>query len=77
MPTKTLDKATNDKVSYITFIIPEFADAYKMSKPGAYRYLKMYGGLDYLYEHWWALHTDNEYWSLLDIYDMCRKNGGY
>jgi len=24
-----------------------------------------------------ALHTDNKYWALLDIYDICCKNGGY
>jgi hypothetical protein len=29
--TKQLDKATSDKVSFITFIVPEFAAAYKMN----------------------------------------------
>jgi hypothetical protein len=76
MTRTTLDKQTSDKVSFISFIIPEFAAAYKMKISDAYRYLKKYGGLDYLYEHWWALHTDNEYYTLLDLYDVCRKNGG-
>jgi hypothetical protein len=40
---------TSDKISFIACIIPEFADAYKMSIPNAYNYFKKYGGLQYLY----------------------------
>jgi hypothetical protein len=71
-----LNKATSDKISFITFIIPEFASAYKMNMQDAYRYLKKYGGLDFLYKHWWALHTDNVLYALNDIYEICYKNGG-
>jgi hypothetical protein len=76
METKVLDKATSDKISFITYIIPAFADAYKMNMQDAYRYLKKYGGLDYLNRHWWALHTDNKYYALNDIYEICHQNGG-
>ena len=72
-----LDKKTSDKVSFISFIIPEFAAAFKMNMAEAYHYLVRYGGFEFLTKHWWALHTDNKYWALLDIYDVCRKNGGY
>ena len=71
-----LDKKTSDKVSFISFIIPEFAAAFKMKISDAYKYLKKYGGLDFLHRHWWALHTDNEYYTLLDLYEICLKNGG-
>jgi hypothetical protein len=76
MEAKTLDKQTRDKVSFITFIIPKFAGAFKMNMQDAYHYLKKYGGLDYLYECWWALHTENKIWAIHDIYTMCRNNGG-
>jgi hypothetical protein len=76
MENRTLDKITSDKVSFISFIIPEFASAFKMSMPDAYYYLLQYGGFDFLDKHWWALHTDSKYYALLDIYDICRKNGG-
>jgi hypothetical protein len=76
METATLNTDTNDKLSFITFIIPEFARSYKMNKQEAYRYLKKYGGLDYLFEHWWALHTDNPFWAVRDLYEICYKNGG-
>ena len=76
MATTTLDKQTRDKVSFITFIIPEFAAAYKMNVQDAYRYLKKYGGIDYLNDCWWALHIDNPFWALRDIYKVCYKNGG-
>jgi hypothetical protein len=76
MTTNTLDKKTSDKVAFMSYIIPAFAEAYKMTVPDAYKYLKQYGGLDYLHECWWALHTDNSIWAIHDIYDVCRQNGG-
>jgi len=76
MENKTLDKETKDKISFITFIIPEFTSGYKMNIQKAYCYLKQYGGIDYLNEHWWALHTDNPYWAIGSMAKVCRNNGG-
>jgi hypothetical protein len=42
----------------------------------AYRYLKKYGGIDYLNECWWALHIDNPFWAVRDMYKVCQSNGG-
>jgi hypothetical protein len=76
--TKTIpDKETKDRMRYTCFIIPQFGEACKMDKREAYLYLKKYGGLDYIRKHWWALHTDNPYYAVLDIFDICKKNGGY
>jgi hypothetical protein len=75
METK-IDRETENKIGFITFMIIEFAEAFKMSKPKAYQYLKQYGGLDFLYKHWWALHTDSRYYALRDLYEVCLKNGG-
>ena len=77
METKTLDKQTSDKISFITYIIPKFASGYKMDIQEAYFYLKKYGGMDYLNECWWALHTDNPVWAIKDMAEVCRNNGGY
>jgi hypothetical protein len=76
MDTKALDRQTSNKVSFISYIIPKFAADYKMGVQQAYLYLKQYGGLDFLMEHWWALHTDNDIWAVHDIYLICRNNGG-
>ncbi len=76
MGTKVLDKQTSDKVSFIAYIIPAFADAYKMNIQQAYFFLKKYGGLDFLMQHWWPLHTDNAIWAVHDIYTICHQNGG-
>jgi hypothetical protein len=70
------DRDVNNEIRFITFIIPQFARAYKMNRQDAYRYLKRYGGLDYLFEHWWALHTDNPFWVIRDLYEVCYQNGG-
>jgi hypothetical protein len=71
------DKEISDKISFMTFIIPEFANAFKMKVSQAYRYLKQYGGFDYLNRNWWTLHTDNEYYVLLNLYKLCLKKGAY
>ncbi|GAP72343.1 hypothetical protein SAMD00024442_3_51 [Candidatus Symbiothrix dinenymphae] len=76
METAVLSKEVQNKLSFVSFIIPEFARSYKMNKQEAYRYLKKYGGIDYLLEHWWALHTDNPFWAVRDLYEICYKNGG-
>jgi hypothetical protein len=76
MKTQTIDKATSDKISFISFIIPKFATSYKMNIQDAYLYLKKYGGMNYLNENWWALHTDNPFWAVRDMYKVCVSNGG-
>ena len=71
-----LDRETSAKVSFITYIVPMFADAYKMDVQEAWFYLKRFGGFDFIVKHWWALHTDNVLYALNDIYEVCHKNGG-
>jgi hypothetical protein len=73
---KILDEEAGDRLSFITFIIPKFADTYKINRLEAYRSLKKYGGLDCLFEPWWALHTDNPFWAVRDIQEICYQNGG-
>ena len=74
--TYEINRETEDKVAFITFIITKFARAYKMNKQTAFRYLEKYGGLEFIDECWWGLHTDNPMWSVRSIYIICRNNGG-
>jgi hypothetical protein len=76
MEKREINKAISDKISFISFIVPAFADAYKMNVQSAYFYLKKYGGWDFLNEHWWALHTDSPFWAIRSIYNICYQNGG-
>ena len=76
MKAQTISKETSDKISFVSYIVPAFADAYKMKVQDAFFYLKKYGGWDFLNEHWWALHTDNDIWAVHDIYTICHQNGG-
>jgi hypothetical protein len=74
--TDSISKEISDKIGFISFIVPEFAKSYKMSMPDTYLYLKRYGAWDYINENWWALHTDNPFWTVRYLYDVCYKNGG-
>ncbi|MDR1414358.1 MAG: DUF3791 domain-containing protein [Odoribacteraceae bacterium] len=72
----TLNVDVSDRLSFVTFIIPYFADEYKMNRQEAYHYLKKYGGIDFIFKHWWTLHVDNPFWSVRGIHDFCHENGG-
>ena len=76
MAREILSKQLSDKIAFISYIIPMFADAYKMDMQEAWFYLKQYGGFDFINQHWWALHADNVLYALNDIYEVCHKNGG-
>ena len=54
MENKVINKTTSDKISFISFIVPAFAEAYKMPVSTAFKYLKKYGGWDFINKHWWA-----------------------
>ena len=75
MNAEVANKEKQNKVRFVSFIIPEFARAYKMDKQEAYRLLKKYGGLDYVFSNWWTLHIDNPYWVVREMLDVCRHNG--
>jgi len=72
---RKLDKDSGDKINFISFIIPEFARSYKMNIRDAYRYLKEYVGMNYLNRRWWALHTDNPFWAVRAMFEVCKNNG--
>jgi len=71
-----LGRETADRTAFTCFIIDEFAEAHKINKPEGYRYLKRYGGLDYIRKHWWALHINSRDYVLEDVSELCRKSGG-
>ena len=78
MQTNTLpDKEKNERMSYMNYMIHKFAESYKMNKPEGYSYLKQYGGLDYIREFWWPLHTDNQKYAVRSVFRVCKNNGGY
>ncbi|GHT48210.1 hypothetical protein AGMMS49965_26390 [Bacteroidia bacterium] len=76
MEATKIDGEKGKKLRFMTFIIPVFAHYFKMNEQEAYRYLKKYGGLDYLNECWWALHTDSAEYAARDMFVYCRNNGG-
>jgi hypothetical protein len=73
---KNIPRERRNKVCFILFIITEFAKAYKMKRPNAVRYLRQYGGWDFIFEHWWALHTEDSSDAVRRILRICELNGG-
>jgi len=77
MEVAKIDNDTRDKLRFITYIIPKFADEYQMDRQDAYLYLKKYGGIKFIFDYWWTLHVDNPFWSVREIHDVCYENGGW
>ena len=71
-----MDKETSDKISFYTFIVPEFAAAYKMTAQEGFFYLQKFGGWDFLCEHWKTLHTADPFDVVYYLYKICYNNGG-
>ncbi len=63
-------------VDYTTFIIDIFAQESKISMKEAHNYLRTYGGLSFLRQHYEAEHCENPEYTLQALKGICRRNGG-
>ena len=77
MESKKNTDDSRDRIRFITYIIPKFADEYQMNRQEAYLYLKKYGGIQFIFDYWWTLHVDNPFWSVRKIHDVCHENVGW
>ncbi len=65
-----------DIIEYIIALVSEFAQKFKLTDTEAYRYMRTYHAIDFVEQHYGALHTldFNEVLDTVTLY--CRKNGG-
>jgi hypothetical protein len=59
-----MSEKTRNKIRFITFMIAQFVEAYKMGKSETYLYLRQCRGFDYLKNNWRALLIQNLFWVL-------------
>lgn len=71
-----MSKDTQYKLTYIIYIIGEFANKYQLSDTQAFKYLKRYKGLSFLDECYPAEHTVSADDAVNDLTIICRRNGG-
>jgi hypothetical protein len=71
-----IDKESRNWIAYMNMIIFEFADSYKLPVKKAYIYLKQYGGIDFLNEFYDVEHTENPYYTVRTLLNVCRNQGG-
>jgi TRAP-type mannitol/chloroaromatic compound transport system substrate-binding protein len=71
-----IDKKSYYWVEYMNMIIFEFASSYKLPVRKAYIYLKQYGGIDFLNEFYDVEHTENPYYTVRTLLNICRNHGG-
>ena len=74
---KTIDIETSNRIRYLNFIIMGFALGAKMLIPDAYKYLRDFGGIDFLFRHWEVEHTQHEMYTHMTLLKICRRNGGW
>ena len=65
-----------DKVEFIAAMIDAFAQRNSLNKQQAYRYIRRFHGIDFLEQHYEAIHTLDfqEALSYLTLY--CQRQGG-
>jgi hypothetical protein len=76
MEARTLNKENRYWIEYMNMIIFEFAGSYKLPVKKAYTYLKQYGGIDFLNEFYDVEHTENPYYTVRTLLNVCRNHGG-
>jgi len=74
---KAIDENTSNRIRYMNFIIIGFAKGAKIWIPEAYKYLRDFGGLDFLYRHYDVEHTQHEIHTYMTLLKICRRNGGW
>jgi len=73
---KMLNKESYHWIEYVNMIIFEFASSYKLPVKQAYSYLKQYGGIGFLNEFYDVEHTENPYYTVRTLLNICRNHGG-
>jgi len=74
---QSVDENTSNRIRYMNFIIISFAKGAKMWIPEAYKYLRDFGGLDFLYRHYEYEHTLPASKTHFTLLKVCRNNGGW
>ena len=65
-----------DRIEYIIAFVNEFGQRFGLSDAQAYRYLKTYGAITTINQHYGALHTQDFRGNVDDVATYCRRMGG-
>ncbi|MDR1417540.1 MAG: DUF3791 domain-containing protein [Prevotellaceae bacterium] len=69
--------SVDDVIEYVVFIVHKFARTYHLTRCEAFDYLREFKGIEFLRENYGFEHTQNPYWTVKDLLDICQRNGGY
>jgi len=72
----TISQRIKKVVDYTVFVIDIFAQESKISMRDAHNYLRTYGGLAFLRQHYEAEHCENPEYTLQSLKEICHRNGG-
>lgn len=70
------ERELSNKIEYIVACIAAFAERFSLSNSQAYRYLKLFSGLDFLNEYYEMEHTFSIEESVNDLITICQRNEG-
>lgn len=65
-----------NKIEYIIAMVNLFARRFELTDSQAYRYIKRYGGITLIDEHYNIMHTLDPYQTIDELSDYCRRFGG-
>ena len=65
-----------DIIEYIIVLVNEFAKRYGLTEQQAYKYIRMYGGVAFVEQHYGIMHTLDFDEAVDCVATYCRKNGG-
>lgn len=71
-----MSKEIRNRIDYTVMCIGEFSQRHAMSLHTAYKYLKEYGGIDFLKDCYEAEHLLSIEDAIDDLTAVCARNGG-
>ena len=71
-----MDESIKNKAEYIVISINEFARRHHLTDTQAYRYLKMFRGIEMLDRFYNVMHTLSFQDTTEDLTAFCHRNGG-
>ena len=73
---KVMSKTSQNTIEYLVVFIREFAKRFSLTDSQAFRYMKRFGGIGVVIDHYDIMHTLSMDDTIDDMSNFCRRAGG-
>lgn len=71
-----MTEVSKNKIEYLVVFINKFAKHFSLTDTQAFRYMKRFGGINFVLQNYGIMHTLDMDDTISDMSVFCRKSGG-